>query len=414
MTVKRRRFIRVVSYLIAVSVVLATAGFFSQRAKAGYEETLGRVRMTNLTSLCEYSRDVSGGLRLIAVSTGESLADSMAYVRARVMGAVGCLNSFDSKNVENMSEFFVGTYSFAEKFTGSEEQRKAAVRLSDYAQQIYYHLNDVSSAVMNGAYSLTEYGSAYRKNELPYFEEHLDFENGNEKEIFGLIKPTAADTGDFSLLSGKGRISEDEARAKASGAVELNSALWRKNEKNADGIEIYLLTHGDTEVDISVAGGILCRLVNPLPCAAAVYSQTEAQEKARNFLKRQGYPDMVLMSGEQSEFAARFSFAPEVNGILLLTASVEIDVCLASGEITFFDGAQYIKNYSPEINADMGSPDLGRLLPDNLVLNKTLPCIADIGGRERLCYLAVCSFEGDEVWVCFDGSSLEVLKTEIR
>ena len=56
-----------------------------------------------------------------------------------------------------MSKFFSKVYAFAENFTGTEKERETAVRLSLYAQEIYYHLNDVSSAVLNGAYALTEY-----------------------------------------------------------------------------------------------------------------------------------------------------------------------------------------------------------------------------------------------------------------
>ena len=65
MAIKRRFFIRVVSYLVAATVIIAATGLFSQRAKAGYEETLGKVRLSNLTSLCEYTREVGSGLRVL-------------------------------------------------------------------------------------------------------------------------------------------------------------------------------------------------------------------------------------------------------------------------------------------------------------------------------------------------------------
>ena len=72
----RRKFIRAVAYLAALCAVFAASGYFAKRAKASYEETLGKVRISSLASLSEYARDVSGGLRLLAVSEGESAAES--------------------------------------------------------------------------------------------------------------------------------------------------------------------------------------------------------------------------------------------------------------------------------------------------------------------------------------------------
>ncbi len=414
MLVKRRKFIRTVSYLVAVSVVLAASGYFSQRAKAEYEEILGKVRLTNLTSLCEYARDAASGLRVLAVSSGNSVADSMAHVRASAMGAVGSLNSFDSENVENISEFFGGIYGFAEDFSGSEAERKAAIRLSNYAEEIYYHLNDISSAVINGAYSLTEFGSPYSNDEKPYFENYLDYSNGNEKEIFGLISPVAAKPGGNVFLADKAKISQEDARESASGIIGISTALWRVSEEQEDGIEVFALKYENIEIDICKAGGAVCRLINPLPCAEVFYSFAEAEKKAGEFLQKQGYYNMVMLSGEQSEFAARFVFVPQTNGILNLTASVQVGVCLASGGIIDFNALEYIKNYRADLNFSFGNPDLSRLLTSELVLEDTLPCFAKANGRQRFVYLAICSFESDKVWVYTDASSFEILKTEIK
>lgn len=414
MSVKRRKFIRTVSYLVAISVVLAASGYFSQRAKAEYEEVLGKVRLTNLTSLCAYARDAASGLRVLAVSSGESSADSMAHVRANAMGAVGCLNAFDSANVENMSEFFGGIHSFAERFSGSKEEREAAVRLSGYAEEIYYHLNDVAAAVIGGRYSLTEYGSPYSKEELPYFENFIDYSNGNEAELFGLVSSASAREETGTFLSGERKIPPENARKKAKEIIGIKEVLWRISENQREGTEFYALKYGDIEVDVCKAGGVLCRLINPLPCAAAIYSLEDAEEKASDFLRKQGYRDMVKVSGEQSEFAARFSFVPKVNGILNLTAPVEISVCLASGGITGFNSFGYIKNHHSDLNFAFGNPDLSSALTNGLILEKVLPCFAQAGGRQRYIYLAVSTFESDKVLVYIDAASFEVLKTEIK
>ncbi len=414
MSVKRRIFIRAVSFFAAICVILAVAGLFEQKARASYEETLGKMRLGGLTSLCEFSRDISAGLRLLAVSADNSMSDSAAYVGARLTGAIGCLNSFESSNAKNITEFLNGANSFVQNFSGSEAQRKAAVMLSDYAQEMYYHLNDLTSAVMNGKYSLTEYPSLYADKKMPYYEEYLDFSNGRENDIFKMITPACAQARESEFLSGKGRISQEEAVKAASSIVPVNTALWRSGKAKNEGIEVYSLTCGDFCADICKAGGALCRLVRPMPCMTSVYSAQEAERKAIAFAAANGYCGLMAVETSSNGFEASFNMFPEVNGVLLLTARVDISVCLASGEITYFDASEYIKNFRNDVAADIGSPDLSKVLPENLYCEKCITCISEIDGRERLCYLAVCDFEGNTVLCYIDASDFEVLKTEIK
>lgn len=413
MTVKRRFFIRAISFLSAIAVALAAGGLAAQKAKASYEETLGKVRLVNLTSLCEFSRDISAGLRLLAVSADDALTDSTAYVRAKAMGAVGCLNSFDSEKAKNISAFFNGTHSFAEDFTGSEAQRKAAVILSDYAQSLYYHLNDVTAAVMDGEYSLTEYSSIYSADELPYFENFLDFKSGSENEIFEIITPTSVQAGSGNFFDGKEKISENEARSIAGKAAGITPALWRENEAFTIGIEVYSFAHGDVAAEVCKSGGQLCRLVNPQPCNQALYSYEDAESAALEFAKKHGYTGLTVTAAKTNEFTADFSLFPEVDGVLLLTSRIEVSVCLASGKITYFDASEYIRNYRENVGFNTDEPDLSKILPNNLALQETVNCLVNIDGRERMCCLAVCYFEGDTVLAFVDSFDLKVLKTKI-
>lgn len=410
--VRRRKFIRIISYFAAACIVFASAGVFSGHAKAEYEEALEKIRLTSLVSLCEYCHYISSGLRLLAVSADDALESSSSLVVSNAMGAQGCLAAFDSEKVKNISRFINGAYEFAESFSGSEAERSAAKRLSEYAREIYYHLSDLSAGVLGGVYSLTEFGSIYFSDEKPSVEEYLDFSNGTEDEIFALITPAAADYGGFALLDGKEHISEKQARKIASGYIKITPALWRENDAHGQDSGVYSYYHGDTAVEICKQGGILCRLINPLPCAKAEFTLLQAEEKAREFLAKCGFKDCVSVDAQKSEFTAAFVFAPRVNGVLLLTASAEINVCLATGEITFFDGSDFIRNYRNDIYADTEIPDFSDRLPSNLSIEKTDICYADIGGKEQICYIADCVFEGEYVRAYVDYNTYKILKVE--
>ena len=410
--IRRRKFIRVVSYLVAVSVVLAASGTFAMTAKAGYEETLGKVRLSNLTSLCEYTREVGSGLRVLAVSSGDSMTDSMAFVRDRIMGAVGCIHTFDTKRTKHMTKFFGKAYNFAENFTGTEKERESAVRLSMYAQEVYYHLNDVSSAVLNGAYSVTEYGSVYKKSDKPYFEEFLDYTNGKETELFRQISPASAQAREYGFLAGLSKIPIQSAKDFASLVSGVNSALWRECDDTDSPIPLHSFRHGDVRVDICENGGMLCRLINPVKCETAFYTESEAETFASDFLSECGFNDMVCTDKSLSEFSSVFVFVPSVNGILLMNAPVEIAVCLSNGAITFFDSSEYLRKYRTDIDAMQN--EINIVLPENFEVRESVRCIADINGKEKQCILAFSDFEGEEVRSYIDAQSGRVLKTEIK
>lgn len=409
--VKRRKFIRTVSYVLALCVVLAVAGGFSGNAKASYEETLEKVRFKALSSLCEYMHELSGGLSLLAVSQGDAIADSAGYVNSRAAAAIGSAACFESEKTVNINRFLEAVFELSQNFSGNEQSRETAAGFSDYAEELYYHLSDLSAAVMDGKYSLSEYGSVYSSGKKPYFEDYLDYTNGRENEIFAKTASIRTAYGHYAVLEGEETVSLAQAKKKAGEIIGIEGVLWREGERSTrNGAEIYSLTHGDTAVEICKSGGALCRLVNPLPCNKSTYSGGDALLKAEEFVKNQGYRADKLIGCIINSFTADFYFTPEVNGALLLTAPIEISVCLSSGEITFFDASEYIKNFREDIYAPDAVPDLSSLLSDNLVIEKTAVCLAEIDGRERLCYLAICPFEGEELWIYIDYSEFKVIK----
>lgn len=409
---RRRKFIRIISYLIALCVVFAASGVFSAKAKADYEAALGRVRFEALASLTEYSREISSGLRLLAVSAGDSLTDSSAYVSARAVGAMGSLGCFYSEKVDNLTRFFSGVYDFSESFSGNEESRKAAVKLSDHAQEVYYHLSDLTNAVVSGEYTLTEYDSIYRKPDVPYFEDELDYYG--KDEIYGLISAASAEAGKIAYLDGRDSVSAEKAKSTASMLTGIGEALWRGGDsQNFDGIEIYSLKNGDTEVDICKSGGVIYRIINPQPCENTVYSLDDARKKAVGFLNNHGFENMTEIKSVQNIFTADFVFVPEVNGVLLLPAKIEIGLCLASGKVTYFDASSFIRRYRTDVAVVSSVPDAERLIPDIVRYEKSLVCTADIDGTEKLCILAVCRHGNNKVYIFIDYYNMKIIKTLI-
>lgn len=407
MAVKRRNFIRTVSYLLAVCVVIAATGYFSFRAKASYEATLERVRFEGINSLCEYMHEISGGLNLLSVSSGDSVEDSANYVGSRALGARGSAACFEPARLENITRFIDYVYDFSQSFSGTESERKKAAKFSDYAEEIYYHLSDLSVAVMNGEYRLSEFGSIYSRSEKPFFEYYLDYSNGKEKELFAVEALSAKIS---SFLADKERLTLGQAKRVAESLTGINCVLWREGE---GGELSYSLYHGDTAVEICRQGGTVVSYVNPLPCGERVLNENDALEKAKAFAKKCGYGVAEYVASETHLFTADFTLAPEINGVLLLTSAVRVNVCLASGEITYFNGGKYIENYRTDVYAE-GLPDVRPFLPSGVSLEKSLVCLAEIDGKEKLCILANCSYSDGKADIYIDYNTMKIIKSSLH
>ena len=403
MSVKRRKFIRTVCYLLAVSVVIGATGYFSFRAKASYEATLERVRFDGLSSLCEYMHEISMGLNLLSVSAGESVEDGAAYVGARALGARGSAACFEPVKLENINRFIEYAYDFSQSFSGEDVERKKAAELSDYAEGIYYHLSDLSVAVLNGEYRLSEFGSIYRRSEKPFFEDYIDYSDGNEDTLF------AAEASSKVFWVGGETLTVEQARDKAEKLTGVDSVLWREGEGDEF---VYSLFYGDMAVEICRQGGEIMKFINPLPCAERVLNKKDALKKATDFAKNLGFGSLTAVTSEMQTFTARYVLAPEVNGVFLLTSTVSVSVCLASGGITYFDAEKYIKNFRTDIyGAEI--PDINSILPTNVNLEKAVLCFAEINGRERLCILALCGYADGKVQIYIDYNFCKIIKTAV-
>lgn len=407
MSVKRRKFIRTVSYLVAACVVIAASGYFSFRARATYEAKLERIRFESLTSLCEYMHEISAGLSLLSVSAGESVRETAYYISSRAMGAKGCTACFESVRLENINTFIDCVYDFSEAYSAADDERERASELSGYAEKIYYHLSDLSVAVMNGEYRMREYGSIYTVTEKPYFEDFLDYSDGSESEIF--TESVSAEYRSF-FLSGRHTVTLEQARNEAERLTGVAAVLWR-NEDN--GSDVYSLHHGDTSVLISRQGGIPVKFVTPVNCDERVLNESDATEKAVEFAEMCGYGALTVFDTEVQTFIAKTVLVPKINGVFLLASAVTVEVCLSSGRIAYFDGGNYIKNYRTDVYGG-AIPEISFLLPDGANVEKTLLCLAEIGGRERLCVYAVCTYDGRDVVYYIDYNSLDIIKTEIK
>lgn len=410
---KKRMVIRIISFISALCVIFAASGMLLQKSKATYENALGKVRLSGLTSLCEYAHDISTSLRLLAVSADGNVAESAALVYAKILGAQGSISCFENVKTENISAFLNGVSSFSQGFsdnTISEEQRKNALMFSDYAQEMYYHLSDVANAVINGEYSLFEAGEIYSKNGAEFFENNLDFSNGTEKELFS--KFASASVQVKTVVNNKNSVTVQTAKDNAAEFLAVQPQLLReKGEENLDGLQTYKFSYDRISINICRYGGEVCRFVDSHLCTDSRCSLENAENEAREMMKKTGCNEYELVLYQDSDFSVNFIFAPVINGILLLTGTVHIEVCLGECRIIGFDASDFYESYPKELLPITENADVSSLLPDNLTFLSSSLCCVGINGKEKYCYFVKCLLGSEKVFVFIDYYTLETVKT---
>ncbi len=410
---RKRIFIRIISFISAFAVFFAASGFMLQRSKAVYEDVLGKVRLSGLASLCEYVHDISMSLRLLAVSSDEKVSESASVAYAKILGAQGCIACFEDVKTENISAFLSGIASFSQGFSDnviSGEEREKALAYSDYAQDMYYHLSDVANAVVSGEYSLFEAGEIYSKNTAEFFENHLDFSNGAEKELFSGFESVSVQT--RAMQKQKREITVREAKENAADFLSVHSSVLRdKDDEAINGLQTYKFTHNGISVNVCRYGGEICRFVDSHICMSNELTHHQAQEKAELMMKKAGCYEYELIVSQRNGNASFFIFVPVENNILLLDATVKIEVCAGEGRIVYFDAVNYCKYYPENVSEIPENADISSLLPDNLTFIKSNICYVTIDGKERYCHLVQCLLGDERVFVFIDCNSLKMLKT---
>lgn len=410
---KKRMIIRIISFISAVAVALAASGALLQKSKATYENVLGKVRLSGLTSLCEYTHDISTALRLLAVSGDGNVSESASLVYAKILGAQGSIACFENVKTENISAFLSGVSSFSQGFsdnTISEEQRKNALLFSDYAQEMYYHLSDVANAVINGEYSLFEAEEIYSRNDAEFFENNLDFSNGTEAELFS--KFASASVQSKTVGTDKQSVTVHTAKDNAAEFIGIQPQLLReKGEEDFNGVQTYKFSHNGVSINICRYGGEVCRFIDSHLCTDSRCGFEEAENAAKEMMKKTGCNDYELVFYQKGDFSVNFIFAPVINGILLLTGAVRIEVCLGECSIISFDAADFYKSYPKELLPLSKNADVSSILPDNLTFLSSSICYAGINGEEKYCYFVKCLLGGEKVFAFIDYYTLKTLKT---
>lgn len=101
-------------------------------------------------------------------------------------------------------------------------------------------------------------------------------------------------------------------------------------------------TNQDRRLSVSVKGGHVAWMLGNRPVAKSSLSLTQAEDRAKAFLSRNGYTNMRGVGREHFSNIATISFVPVRDGVLYYPELVKVQVAQDNGEILGFDSTAYL------------------------------------------------------------------------
>lgn len=408
---KRRKKIRIRSFLGALILGLGIWGTVGNIKATGYEKEINLSNQNSLFQLCEYMDSIETDLMksTYAVS-GEMLGTITDRLQRDTAGAKESL-SFLSPGETPLS----GTYKFlsqvgdytaylsrkterGEKIT--EEERLALRELSTLAAELslkfqymgdllsgdYFSFEEISDAVVNS--------SPDSENTVSYLDTISDAE-----EAFGNY-PTLIYDGPFSdnllnresvFLEDKEEITKEEAKKIAADILGTEEKMLVAEEETAGKLAAFCFRTENYSISITKKGGYPLEIMSVITAGEEKHSKADATEKAKSFLRLHGFSDMVTTYSASNDGICTVNFAYKQGSFICYPDLIKVSVNLTDGRITAFEASDYLMNHKEREIPPFGiTPEEAMKDVIGTVTKVSAAVIPQKDGTERYTYELLC------------------------
>ncbi|MDI3548248.1 MAG: spore germination protein [Halanaerobiales bacterium] len=244
----------------------------------------------------------------------------------------------------------------------TEDNRKKLNELRQHAAQISASLHELESQIFSGDVNWIELVRGTKQRMSRDDRRPVPIRDGFDDIRAELEKyPTLIYDGPFSdhITETKPKglkgstISRERAREKAREVVDFQDkkdiSITGGTSVNGKIPSYNFQVKSDNEgvysVDISKKGGYLVDLLNNRSLKNARLDQKEAVEKARDFLAKNGYPNMEPTYSEVNENIAYISFAYKPEDIIYYPDIINVQVALDNGQILGVEALSYLMSH---------------------------------------------------------------------
>lgn len=431
---KRRKKIRIRSFLGALILGLGIWGTAGNIKAMGYEREINISNQNSLFQLCEYMDSIETDLMksTYAVS-GEMLGTITDRLQRDTAGAKESL-SFLSPGKTPLS----GTYKFlsqvgdftaylsrkagrGEKITG--EERTALQELSALAAGLSLKFQYMGDLLAGDYFSFREISDAV-VNSSPDSESTVSYLDtiSDAEEAFGNY-PTLIYDGPFSdsvlnresvFLEGREEITKERAREIAAEILGTEEKMLVEESDTEGRLAAYCFRTEIYSIAVTKRGGYPLRIMSVITAGEEKHSKADAAERAKNFLRLQGFPDMVTTYSASNDGICTVSFAYKQGSFICYPDLIKVSVSLSDGRITAFDASDYLMNHREREIPPFGiTPEEAMKDIIGTVTKVSAAVIPGKDGTERYTYELLCEgADGQHILVYKDirtGEEADIL-----
>ncbi len=426
---KRRSFIRKVSFLSALVIVLAIWAGVSTFKLNKLKNQVQISRERALTQLGTYLDDIDLNLQKSMYCASESqMSDITTKLWRSSSSAKESLSEITDGNTEIsalykfLSQVGEYTLSLNEKIASGEELSEKETenlnKLKSYSSEISQKVNYLINQGENGYLDFEEVKSTLEKTG----DERLIFGNEISDTVQSMEDyPTLVYDGPFSdninekkseIIEALAPITREEAQQKAAEylGVKIDEIYFLSNSNG--NLEVYNFYNATKTVAVSQNGGLLVSIISSLYAGESKITADEAIAKGKEYLNILGYTSVKDSYYSVNDGICTVNFAYWENDITYYTDLIKVSISMENGEITAFDATGYLMNHKArEIpqNLSYTLESGGALLREGLsILAVKKAYIPTDWGNEYFVYEYHCkASDGQEILVYIDPQTGE-------
>ncbi len=431
---KRRKKIRIRAFLTALIMILGIWGAVGNITAMGYRREIDLSNQNSLFQLCEYMDSIETSLiKSTYAASGEMLGSITYRLQRDTAGAKESLSNLNSGETA-----LSGTYKFLSQvgdFTAylskkalkgeeiTKSEREALRELSTLAAGLslkFQHMGDLLSADYFTFDEISENlvgSSGASENTVSYLDSISDAE-----ETFGNY-PTLIYDGPFSdnilnkesaLLKSSQEITREQAREIAAKLIGAEIKLLVEEEDTDGKLAAFCFRTDLYSISVTKKGGYPLEMISFITAGEEKLTRADAENTAKNFLRDNGFPDMVSTYAAVSDGICTVNFAYKQGSFICYPDLIKVSVSLSDGRITAFESADYLMNHKERDIPPFGiTPEKAMENTIGSITKVSAAVIPEKNGNERYTYELLCEdTDGQHILVYKDietGEEVDIL-----
>lgn len=358
----RRRFVRSVSFLTALIVVLTVWGGVSTYKLGVVKRQVKASQERALTQFGTYMDEIDLNLQKCLYSSGKTmLADISSDLWRSSASAKESLSEITDGNTEisGIYKFLsqVGEYTLslnnklASGQSITKEETENLKKLKEYSSQISENVNYLIEQEENGYLDFEEVKSTLQSegSDRLYLSDELNDTNQAIQDY-----PTLIYDGPFSdhinskestVLKDLEDVSQQKAQEKAASFLGVKSEELYFLCKTESNMSTYTFYNATTTVSVTRKGGLISSMLSSSFAGESRLTTEQAIEKATEFLKKTGYLNIKESYYSTNDGICTINFAYYEDDVIYYTDLIKVSIALDDGAVTAFDSTGYLMNH---------------------------------------------------------------------